>query len=245
MANPWRLAKSLERLRSQVNDAWPDRAKTSDGTVGDAAHSSRSSDHNPWVKDGSMGVVTALDITHDPINGPDAGELADALKASRDPRIKYIISNRRIWNPAVSKDWRPYTGSNPHSRHVHISVKPEKKSYDAVTPWVLGNMKPASLAEVGDEETSVVSVEGSPAARVEEIKESASHDAETRGSWLSRKWKSLTGWFSGISGVGFLGYLTDPWVIVAIGGVVLLIVVLFILFMGPREVRAWIRKQVS
>jgi hypothetical protein len=240
-SKPWRLAKSLEKLRSQVNETWPRRSKASDGTIGDPAHASRTSDHNP----NAAGVVCALDITHDPKNGVDAGKLADTLKLSRDPRIKYIISNRRIWNPVISKDWRPYTGSNPHSKHVHISVVSDKKLYDAVTPWALGSMKPVSVAEVGDEETSVVSVEATPAARVEEIKESASHDAETRGSWLSRKWKSLTGWFSGISGVGFLGYLTDPWVIVAIGGVVLLVVILFILFMGPREVRAWVRKQVS
>lgn len=241
MPNSWRLAKSLDKLRSQVNDAWPDRSKASDGTIGDPAHASRPSDHNP----NRDGVVTALDITNDPINGPDAGELADTLKASRDPRIKYIISNRRIWNPSISKDWRPYTGSNPHSRHVHISVKPDRNLYDAVTPWALGNMKPASFAEVGDEETSVVSVAGSEATNTHEMETSATSDAETRGSWLKRKWKSLTGWGSGISGIGFLGYLTDPWVIVAIGGVVLVIIVLFILFMGPREVRAWIRKQVS
>jgi hypothetical protein len=245
MSNAWRLAKSLEKLRSQVNETWPDRSKASDGTIGDAAHSSRSSDHNPWVKDGSTGVVTALDITHDPKNGPDAGQLADTLRASGDKRIKYIISNRRIWNPAISKDWRPYTGSNPHSKHVHISVKPDKKFYDAVTPWAIGSMKPVGAVEVGDEETSVVSVAGSESTNTKEMQESASSDAETRGSWIGRKWKGITGWFSGVGGIGVLGYLTDPWVIVAIGGVVLVIIVLFILFMGPREVRAWIRKQVS
>src|SRR5688572_28860463 len=171
-SKPWRLAKSLEKLRSQVNEMWPDRSKASDGTIGDTAHASRPSDHNP----NAAGVVNALDITHDPKNGPDAGALADTLKASRDPRIKYIISNKRIWNPVISKDWRPYTGSNPHSKHVHISVMPDKKLYDDVTPWAI--MKPVHFAEVGDEETSVVSVEATPAARKEEIKESAVSDVE-------------------------------------------------------------------
>jgi hypothetical protein len=41
-------------------------------------------------------VVTALDVTHDPANGVDPGALAETLRTSRDPSIKYIISNRRI-----------------------------------------------------------------------------------------------------------------------------------------------------
>ncbi|HKV33547.1 MAG TPA: hypothetical protein VJP89_04485, partial [Pyrinomonadaceae bacterium] len=59
----WRVAKSLLRLREQINELAPNRSKASDGTIGDAAHASRKSDHNPWVKDGSIGVVTAMDIT--------------------------------------------------------------------------------------------------------------------------------------------------------------------------------------
>src|SRR5690606_32869264 len=115
----WRLAKSLDVLRGQINKAHPSRSKISDGTIGDAAHSSRNSDHNPWVKDGAMGVVTALDITHDPDNGVNIQQLADALVASRDDRIKYIICNGKIvsgsgqGNPAWV--WRNYTGANQHT----------------------------------------------------------------------------------------------------------------------------------
>src|SRR5262245_17058562 len=117
----WRLAKSLEVLRQQIDEAAPKRAKSSDGTIGDAAHASRSSDHNPWVKDGGIGIVTAMDITHDPRNGVDCGAIAEALRASGDPRLKYIIWNRQIWTPAKSKNWRPYTGTNPHDKHMHVS----------------------------------------------------------------------------------------------------------------------------
>ena len=66
---PWRVAKSLLLLRNQVNRKAPNRSKVSDGTIGDKAHQSQNSDHNAWVKDGSVGVVTALDITHDPTDG--------------------------------------------------------------------------------------------------------------------------------------------------------------------------------
>lgn len=131
-----RLARSLKTLRTQINAAAPNRSKASDGTIGDAAHASRSSDHNPWVRDGGTGVVTALDITHDPARGVDAGILADSLIASRDRRIKYVIWNRRIASATTSPwTWRTYGGANPHTKHVHISVVPDRARYDDVAPW--------------------------------------------------------------------------------------------------------------
>jgi hypothetical protein len=113
-----------------VNAKAPRRNKASDGTIGDRAHCQRTSDHNPWVRDGSIGVVTAIDITNDPANGCDANTIAEAIRASRDRRVKYIIWNRRIANSsaignAAPWQWRPYRGTNPHTKHVHISVKPE------------------------------------------------------------------------------------------------------------------------
>lgn len=141
-AGPWRVAKALLALREQVNAMAPNRRKKSDGTIGDAAHATRDSDHNPWVRDAGAGVVTAMDITHDPPGGCDAGALADALLASRDPRIKYVIFNRRIAShlqkgAAAPFAWRPYGGSNPHTRHVHISVRDVKTAYDAAGPWTI------------------------------------------------------------------------------------------------------------
>lgn len=131
----WRLAKSLEVLRDQVNEKWPGRDKSSDGTIGDSAHAATKSDHNP----NSAGVVTALDITHDPSHGLDARKLAEALVASRDTRIKYIISNAQIISSKVSPwVWRPYTGSNAHRAHVHISCMGEPGMYDDARPWQIG-----------------------------------------------------------------------------------------------------------
>lgn len=64
-------------------------------------------------------------------------------------------------------------------------------------------------------------------------------------SWLKRRWRGVTGWLSGSVGAGAFSYFTTPWVIVAIVGMLFLIAVAFILFMGPAEVRAWIKKQVA
>jgi peptidoglycan hydrolase-like protein with peptidoglycan-binding domain len=117
----WRLARGLEVLRQQINEKWPARSKVSDGTKGDPAHAARKSDHNP----DAGGVVRALDITHDPKNGLDARKVAEALAASRDPRISYIISNGEICSGAKGPapwTWRPYDGKNAHRQHFHISV---------------------------------------------------------------------------------------------------------------------------
>jgi len=138
----WRVANALLQLREQVNALYPSRSKSSDGTIGDAAHASRSSDHNPWVKDGRVGIVTGMDITHDPKSGCDSYVLAEKLLASRDPRIKYVISNGRIASGSsqstIAWKWRKYSGSNPHNHHVHVSVKETKKFYDDTADWNLG-----------------------------------------------------------------------------------------------------------
>ncbi len=128
----WRVAKSLLTLRDQVNTRWPTRSKENDGTIGDANHSARTSDHNP----NDAGVVCAMDITHDPKSGCDSYALAEVFRGAKDPRIKYIISNRKICSSDVDPwKWRPYHGSNPHDHHVHVSVKSDRA--DDVTAWNL------------------------------------------------------------------------------------------------------------
>jgi hypothetical protein len=133
---PWLLAASLQRLRENVDALAPLRSKRSDGSIGDAAHASRDSDHNPWVEAGGMGVVTAIDITNDPVNACDAARLAESIREARDPRVKYVIWNRRIFSATVQPwQWRPYGGSNPHDHHMHISVQAEPGGFDDAADW--------------------------------------------------------------------------------------------------------------
>jgi len=114
----WRLAKSLVRLRDQVNLAAPNRSKLSDGSIGDQAHAARVSDHNP----NAQGVVCAIDVTHDPIHGVDGKILSRWLIS--DKRVKYVIFAGEIWKARTGK-WEVYTGPNKHNHHVHVSVKAE------------------------------------------------------------------------------------------------------------------------
>ena len=138
-----RPAKSLVTLRDQINALSPNRDRSSDGMLASKFHTQANptSDHEPRVGDGGIGVVTAIDITHDPVHGIDSEALAEALRTAQDGRIKYIISNRKIasgtgqGHPAWQ--WRPYGGANPHNHHCHISVKPGKEDYDSTAAWVI------------------------------------------------------------------------------------------------------------
>lgn len=135
-ARPWRLAFSLVVLRRQVDLMAPNRSKKSDGSIGDLRHSASKSDHNP----SRDGIVHAIDITHDPVNGCDAGTIAETLRLSKDRRISYVIFNRRIFSRTQQPwKWRKYTGSNPHDKHVHVSVS--VRFEDDAAEWKIGELK--------------------------------------------------------------------------------------------------------
>ena len=127
----WRVAKSLLTLRDQIDAKWPNRAKSHDGSIGDARHQATRSEHNQ----DSNGVVRAIDISNDPFVGAVSNNIAHALANSRDARIKYIISNGQICSSEVSPwQWRPYH-KDPHDRHFHISVVDDPALYDSTRPW--------------------------------------------------------------------------------------------------------------
>jgi Putative peptidoglycan binding domain len=112
----------LQALRD-ATARWPNRDRSSDGIMGDTAHQQRHSDHN----DGN-----AFDLTHDPAHGVDCSVLS--RRVIDDNRVTYVISNRQIYNRArVAEGWRPYTGLNPHNRHMHVSIR--AVSRDDLSPW--------------------------------------------------------------------------------------------------------------
>lgn len=139
----WRVARSLDVLLAQLNAACPNRSKASDGSIGDVAHQKAgTSDHLPWVDipGETANAVTARDYTHDPARGLDIGRVTDELKASRDPRIKYVIANDLIMSGAGGPKpwvWREYTGSNEHRHHFHLSVREDPRLFDDPRPWTL------------------------------------------------------------------------------------------------------------
>lgn len=131
----YRRSHATARFRQEIDRHWPARSKTSDGWIGDAAHRSRKSDHNP----NSAGVVQAEDITNH--NGLGS-VLWEHLLRSRDPRIKYVIFNYQMFSSYPSggvAPWtpRPYNGSNPHATHLHLSVQDDSSLYDDASSWGL------------------------------------------------------------------------------------------------------------
>ena len=131
----WHLAPSLDQLRAEVNALWPNRSKASDGTIGDAAHSARTSDHNPNARRS----VNAIDIT---ASGIDTGKLINAAKAH--PSVRYIIHRGRIMNRDIGNfQSRHYSGSNPHNTHVHISIYQTKTAEQRDRSWGIAKGAPS------------------------------------------------------------------------------------------------------
>ncbi len=129
----WILTKGLQNLREQVNATFPHRDKTSDGTIGDAAHQAETSGHNPddtagskaeWNGDpDSTPEVRAWDMDSDLGGGVSAQEFVDHMRAlpGLSSVIRYMIYNRKMYH--VSNGFNPtaYTGPSPHTEHVHFS----------------------------------------------------------------------------------------------------------------------------
>lgn len=131
------IAPAAQVALDQASRLWPARSRLSDGLKGDTAHRKRRSWHNPCDKWGDYtpdGVVMAFDLTHDPKSGCDAHRLIRQAVARRDPRILEAISQERIWTRArASEGWRIYAGSNPHDKHIHVSLVWDRRNSTA--PW--------------------------------------------------------------------------------------------------------------
>src|SRR3712207_850808 len=129
----WILVPCLVKLRSEFNALAPDRDKSSDGSIGDTAHQSGSSDHNPDetgnvpIRDADRtNEVHAIDVDVNlRVPGLSMETVVQFLlrrcRSGAEKRLRYIIYNRRIWS--ASSGWRQerYTGENPHDHHAHFS----------------------------------------------------------------------------------------------------------------------------
>lgn len=139
--------RGLDVLLAQINAAAPGRDKSSDGSVGDPDHQTRESAHNPEDSEDADAPgnpddqVDARDFTHDPAHNADMGVVTEALRKSKDKRLRLVIFNGRqfsnYWKDGIPPyTWRPYTGSNQHTRHAHVEVN--DVYHDVTTPWEIG-----------------------------------------------------------------------------------------------------------
>jgi hypothetical protein len=109
----------------QATELFPKRNKASDGLLPSLAHIKQSpnSDHNTGL---------AVDLTNDSKNGVECAFFFEKFK--EDERVDYLIFNKKIWSRARRQEGnRVYTGSNPHNKHLHISIR-SAHSNDT-SPW--------------------------------------------------------------------------------------------------------------
>jgi len=155
----WILVPCLVRLRSEFNVIAPDRDRTSDGTIGDAAHQASESDHNddeignvPIHDADRTHEVHAIDIDVDlRVPGLTMEKVVQHLltrcRSGAEKRLRYIIYNRRIWS--ASSGWRQqrYTGANAHDHHAHFSSSYATTLEASKASWHLEDVPVALTAD--------------------------------------------------------------------------------------------------
>jgi hypothetical protein len=154
----WILVPCLGQLRTEVNALAPNRDKTTDGTIGNAAHQLSVSDHNddevgrvPIRDADSKHEVHAWDADKD-LREPNLtmGMIVDHVigrcRSGAEKRLRYVIWDRRIAEASNGWRWRAYTGSSPHTEHAHFSASYETKLEADTSSWRLEDI-PVALTD--------------------------------------------------------------------------------------------------
>jgi hypothetical protein len=152
------LIPCLVQLRVEFNQQNPGRDKGADGWIGDAAHQTGTSDHNP----DSAGRVLAIDIDE---SGPwprgnSLGDYVEFIRqrqdSGADTRLEYIIHNHHIASRSAQDwEWRTYTGTDPHTNHAHFSARHDHAGQNDTSAWQLGEVGEAVMAQVSIDTDSV------------------------------------------------------------------------------------------
>lgn len=136
----WVLTRGLTTWREEINAVFPDRDRASDGAIGDQAHSSGTSGHNPdrtgraEYRDGdALDEVRAIDVDRDLV--PESGDdwmlrvirfVVEKARRGEYVPFRYIIycpagGRPTIWHKSSGWAARNYTGANRHDKHAHFS----------------------------------------------------------------------------------------------------------------------------
>lgn len=136
----WYTSDALNALLDEIEAAFPTPSRY-DGTVASKGHDERSprSDHRPYPYTASPAVVNAVDAG-EPVED-QAFQIAEAIRKNKDPRARYVIHESSIFSnywyggkPPFT--WRSYSGSSPHTNHVHVSI--DRGFQNDGSPWNLG-----------------------------------------------------------------------------------------------------------
>lgn len=143
----------LLELVEEIDILGPKRDDASDGSIGDTAHQSRSSNHNrddvsgsktPQSDSDGRPDVRAVDIDD---SGPfmngftmqkGVDHIVSRCRSGAEDRLVEVIYNRKAYY--ASNGWREvdYTGSNAHTEHAHFGAKADTgKLENDRRPWGL------------------------------------------------------------------------------------------------------------
>jgi hypothetical protein len=152
----WKLAPSLVAYVKEADRYYPQRDRSSDGSIGDLAHQARGSDHNP-----AGGLVHAVDLDEDLAPGLDLKAFAEKLRRGRDPRVKYVIYEGRMFSSYATVAraawaWGPYSGTNAHLHHLHLSILDTYAAEHDLSAWGFAPPAPEPAPPPPIEEPSTV-----------------------------------------------------------------------------------------
>lgn len=130
----WVVVPNLNEARDQLDRRFPNRDRTSDGSIGDTRHQTSPSSHNPdrsgnpEYRDGdSLDEVRARDFDAD-LRDPGGVTMEQVVQhwvtLARQGVlwwVRYIIFNGRIWHRRDGFKTHAYTGSNKHDKHCHVN----------------------------------------------------------------------------------------------------------------------------
>jgi hypothetical protein len=125
----------------------------------------------PWVQNAAYGIGPQFGIKTiygwrktDPFPDHPTGHALDFMTPNMDVGnaladyattnyqalgIKYVIWNRRYWDPQTG--WVPYTATtNPHTDHVHITFLDQPGAWTATPTSFAGGTTGATLTAAGD-----------------------------------------------------------------------------------------------
>jgi hypothetical protein len=140
MAGTWYVDEGLAVLIGEWKREHPGAVV---GTIADGNHSTNpdvtqhAPDRGGAAPGDDRGEVDGADfMLGKGVTEADLSELFNGLVASRDPRILYVIHNRVIVSSVV-EPWkrRKYSGSDPHTGHVHLSVNDKYDANRADWKW--------------------------------------------------------------------------------------------------------------
>jgi hypothetical protein len=156
------MTKGLQNMRSQTDQAFPNRDRTSDGGIGDEPHRLRTSGHNPDDTPGSkpswngdpdtLPEWRAWDMDAD-LRAPGVTTQQYVDHVRRLPGlasvVRYIIFAGKIYHERAGFAPAKYDGDDQHNEHVHIEgAWSQAADNNATFDFRLGELTMPDAAEI-------------------------------------------------------------------------------------------------